>query len=638
MVASDARQLHVRARRTTDTASPAMDQYFEEMLARAVLAYLIDEDMYLLAEHLCLESPYLKAEHQTLLDGGIPVNYLRLSLREIVRDFTKMQAQMLRLVNLCSEAVVMPNDKSVLVQVDHLLEVLKECGTAQTLDQIIATMQPFTYTISPGPVAVGTAEADTSTGLMQPPNVPDTHLTMNANEGPVFYLAPTPLTDPPAVDNQPVPSRTILSTTYAGCQPAPVPPHTKPTAPKPDAGGGGGGSVRSSATPLDTHPILAGAGSSRSTSSQKRSHIRILDFSTPALARNNPSASVAAHGSARRALLSTTTQTDAPPATGNRTAPAEAHEPKPKKRATRRRSYGRYRRRLVARRTAGGQTTLRVARAACGQSARRPASSTDNGRKAGKAKPLDLSNKSNDSSTRTGPPSMTKQQAGSGGRLAAYSPSQQPPTASTKATGEGAITNTATFTAACALTGSPGCPVDPLVVYPMTPRFLNRPLQVLGTLSPLLATLDSTVAPATSGGGPPGGSGQRVGNGPHPLRQMPDINTPSYPITPGCTITPSPPPDGGTPYYEPQDPGPPQDEPPDGGILYVRYRERTPGRESDRPAPAPPPPPAVSHAQQLAAARFEIVCDGRVFQVTNTPLIELHEQRPLERTEPARTQ
>uniref|UniRef100_A0A182SBE2 Uncharacterized protein n=1 Tax=Anopheles maculatus TaxID=74869 RepID=A0A182SBE2_9DIPT len=48
------------------------------------------------------------------------------------------------------------------------------------------------------------------------------------------------------------------------------------------------GATRSNATPLD-NPILPGTVSSRSTSSRKRSHIRILDFGTPPFKRGSPS-------------------------------------------------------------------------------------------------------------------------------------------------------------------------------------------------------------------------------------------------------------------------------------------------------------------------------------------------------------
>uniref|UniRef100_A0A182QJH3 Uncharacterized protein n=1 Tax=Anopheles farauti TaxID=69004 RepID=A0A182QJH3_9DIPT len=588
------------------SAQPAMDQYFEEMIARIVLAYLIDEDMYVLAEQLCQESPYLKPEHQTMLNGEIPVNYLRLSLREIVRDFTKMQGQLLRLVNLCSAAVPLPNDKSVVVQMDHLLGLLKE-GTGQMLDQIIALLAPAVAETLPN-----------STDLS-----PSSKLFTVVAPG--FFIQPTEDFPPPTDDHkpstvpQPAPPPIIPSTTYPTNQPPPPPPPDPDPDPDPPAKPTetkiklSDSAVRPGATPLD-HPILPRTGNSQSTSSQKRSHIRILDFSTPMIKRGSPSTTTATTTVAttttttttttiqpQKELLSTTTQTDEPAMTNQRERTDDAREPKPKKRIPKRKHpYGRYRRRYAARRSASGQTTLPVPNAACRRSTRRPTSRTSTARNATASNALDLSNKSADMSV----DSQTNQQLTS------------PPRQLSTVTATN-ITSTSTNGMSAGLTGSPGCPVDPLAVFPMTPRFLNRPLQVLGTLSPLLGALDSNSASKTAGV-----SASSVPNS-H-TKQLLDINTPGYPITPGCTITPSPPPEGAT-YYQPPEPAP-HDEHSNSPTIYIRYRERLPGHES------PTKPPAVDHALNLAEARFEIVYDdGQVCQITTSPLFELYNTPPATR-------
>uniref|UniRef100_A0A182SNM0 Uncharacterized protein n=1 Tax=Anopheles maculatus TaxID=74869 RepID=A0A182SNM0_9DIPT len=84
--------------------------------------------------------------------------------------------------------------------------------------------------------------------------------------------------------------------------------------------------------------------------------------------------------------------------------------------------------------------------------------------------------------------------------------------------------------------GSPACPIDPLALCPMTPRFLTRPLQPLCMLSPLLGTLDLSGI-------------SQVKSHSH-SKPATDINTPGYPITPGNAITPSPSPEGSVSYYE----------------------------------------------------------------------------------------
>lgn len=185
--------------------------------------------------------------------------------------------------------------------------------------------------------------------------------------------------------------------------------------------------------------------------------------------------------------------------------------------------------------------------------------------------------------------------------------------------------------------GSPGCPVDPLAVYPMTPRFLTRPLQPLCMLSPLLGPLDMS-----------GVSQLKSGSHSKPT----DINTPGYPITPGCATTPSPPPDSGpgVSYYEggkPTEPPAPGAEraevgaPGDDGeasdgeeagqcyepqltlaagseeirIVYQREGTRRLGTLRERD----------SEYEERLASRIEIDNGQRVFQIAISPIINLFE-------------
>ncbi|XP_049299001.1 mucin-17-like [Anopheles funestus] len=686
-----------------------MENEFNEVAARAVLAYLYDHDMYKLAEQFCMANPYLETDRRSLQEGNLPVNFLHKPLKVVMKEFIVMQSQLLQLVNLCSGAISFPQSSSILELVDHLIKVLKSSGTGQVLKTVISTLPACIdwsethSTTEPQPVPPNVVEhtnggtvqgssdmsfsADSLLGQDLIITASDMSLMETITrcveldtmplimENAVFTEQPSAVKAntlngiitvgniPPASGTQS--NQTYTSTPSASTVPMitpqqtnqskkpthnvtlPLPHDNVPTAttnpslsiakgqqqapsvskanteklPPPTTGSLltlGTGVARSNATPLD-NPIVPGAVSSRSTSSRKQSHIRILDFGTPPVKRGSPSVvgpspvipspivSVPQRSLPVLKLTPTVCVADRnqpPVQTAN-------EETKPKKVIVKRR-LKRYGTRKQIKRIVGGKLSSKklVKRTMPKRQMHSP----------------DSLHQQSDSINCTQPSNVSQSnrnclQPKVNASTINMSPAKscRPPSASpTRAV----------------VPGSPSCPVDPLAVCPMTPRFLTRPLQPLCMLSPLLGTLDASAI-------------SHIKSTSH-TKQTTDINTPRYPITPGNTITPSPPTECVS-YYE--------SEP--GTVNTARKtgtNDETDDSETDRsesPGVAKPQltlaasegseeisiqyvererfqPVMVEDREFNArlAARIEIDNGNRVFQIAVSPLITLYEDYP----------
>uniref|UniRef100_A0A182SZ17 Wiskott-Aldrich syndrome protein family member n=1 Tax=Anopheles maculatus TaxID=74869 RepID=A0A182SZ17_9DIPT len=384
--------------------------------------------------------------------------------------------------------------------------------------------------------------------------------------------------------------------------------------------------TRSNATPLD-NPILPGTVSSRSTSSRKRSHIRILDFGTPAVKRGSPStvgrpspliSSPALHSVPKRAVL---VQKQPTPATNqgyiNSPGPPPLPPPpppaapplsipndklKPKKVIVKRRiirsgvrrqdkriiSTKLYPKRLVA--------TIIPKSIEPPQDNPQPTGTTDT------TEPINLSKRCDYTSARKFP------------TITNLPPSFRPASTSPPRS---------------VVPGSPTCPIDPLALCPMTPRFLTRPLQPLCMLTPVLGTLDLSGI-------------SHVKSLSH-SKPATDINTPRYPITPGNAITPSP--ERSVSYYEGETTSnerttaPADNHRSDGSpgtskqpLLTLTANSEEIVIRYDEKASLPLRVRNDQHEREVAAqlaARIEIDDgNGKVFQIAVSPLMELYKDHP----------
>uniref|UniRef100_A0A182Y7G4 Uncharacterized protein n=1 Tax=Anopheles stephensi TaxID=30069 RepID=A0A182Y7G4_ANOST len=590
-----------------------MEKQYNEVAARAVLAYLYDHDMYSLAEQFCMANPYLKV-HQGALEKGItPVSSLQKPLRDVLKEFIVMQSQLLQLVNLCSSVIEFPHASSVVVLADHLINVLKTSGTGEVMRAVVSTIPASEWSAEHSPaaptrnVSYGGANTTGSSQTLQeqPYSAGDAvlgqeiiisssdmslieTLTRCVNtdssmpivvENPIYSrphsaLNGTVLTTenvPPPYTKQSNGQQTTSTTTIAPTpqsnqpnkrphhattlqqaresEPAsssnhPPPPSAAATVPPvPTSVPKDGtdklpssaatkltnGATRSNATPLD-HPILPGAVSSRSTSSRKRSHIRILDFGTPPLKRGSPSTigrpspvipSPAQLNAPKRAILME--EQPAPVSNrGNVTPPvpppppppsANQHDkPIPKKVLIK--GIIQCGKRIICTGVGSKRPDARTTPKSMPPSPAipRPTATSDTNQ------PINLCKRSEHASAQTSCSTTTTTNLSTAKKLplALRPPSASPPRS--------------------IMPGSPAFPIDPLALCPMTPRFLTRPLQPLCMLSPLLGTLDQ--------------SGISQAKSHSHSKPATDINTPGYPITPGNAITPSPTLSDSVSYYE----------------------------------------------------------------------------------------
>uniref|UniRef100_A0A182P7X8 Uncharacterized protein n=1 Tax=Anopheles epiroticus TaxID=199890 RepID=A0A182P7X8_9DIPT len=328
----------------------AMEKQYNEVAARAVLGYLYDHDMYMLAEQFCIDCPYLGTGSSSFEWTRLPATVLQKPLQQVMKEFIAMQSQLLQLVNLCSTVVPFPPTESAVVLVDHLINLLKSSNMLGMFNEVIGNqpdynpiqdIQPQPIPPTPPEIVVGGSAASldipiepvgstavpassispvhgmaVNTPHMGPiePNPPPTAvqeqqpLAINQTEG-VTLCVP-----PPSTDNQSKPTAilatvtnntVVLSPQQINQLKKPVSVEGKPAAsptsgahehpaPQPTEKGQsaltGTDATQSNATPLD-NPIVSGTTSSRSTSSRKRTHIRILDFGTPPIKRGSPSTS-----------------------------------------------------------------------------------------------------------------------------------------------------------------------------------------------------------------------------------------------------------------------------------------------------------------------------------------------------------
>ncbi|XP_040174249.1 extensin-like [Anopheles arabiensis] len=718
----------------------AMEKQYHEVAARAVLGYLYDHDMYMLAEQFCMDCPYLRADQGSFELGRIPVNVLQKPLQQVMKEFIAMQSQLLQLVNLCSTVVAFPHTDSTMVLVDHLINVLKSSGTGPVLDAVITTLPAYSAAWAdsqspppshptPPPAAAGPPTVLNTSDSMQDSNVSTISVQSRLEEdismmpvdlSMIETVAPDPLPTsahkrPPVSADQPVPveqqhpspacglaqqsnSPAVRSHPHQHSKPSPVtvtlqspqetellatnPPQVAPVGASdenvpPAATTTTAASVtladppRSNATPLD-NPIVPGTASSRSTSSRKRTHIRILDFGTPPYKRGSPSTSGYSSSTGRRLSpppkavtptvrprpvlkLPVTEEEQATPAPPPAHPPppaqppsppppppvqpsspppppppppsATTEQPQPKKEIVQRQRS----KRAVASKpetetippskipTPPAKVPAATEPAPTTSSCQPTTSSAMVPPNPPKEAPAPSSStKSPRRATTTSQPPNQHHTKAKEVPVSVRPPSRSPPRSLLPP-------------------GTPGCPVDPLAVYPMTPRFLTRPLQPLCMLTPLLGPLDIS-----------GVSQLKSGSHSKPS----DINTPGYPITPGCASTPSPPPDSGpgVSYYEggkPTAPPAPSAEraevgaPGDDGeasdgeeagqyfepqltlaagseeirVVHQREGRRRPGTLRERD----------SEYEERLASRIEIDNGQRVFQIAIAPIINLFE-------------
>ncbi|XP_050069111.1 uncharacterized protein LOC126557390 [Anopheles maculipalpis] len=591
-----------------------MEKQYHEVAARAVLAYLYDHDMYSLAEQFCMANPYLRADQGALERGVMPVSSLHKPLRDVLKEFIVMQSQLLQLVNLCSSVIEFPIASSVLVLADHLIQVLKTSGTAEVLKTVVSTIPVCTdWSVEHSPTATTSDHShtvgDNSTGSLQTLqeqsysagntlleqdiiiSASDMHLieTLTACvesdsslpilvdnavfSGPSSAVKSYGLNGVLTVENvsySDVKQSTVQQATTASVNTSPrnnqlnkqplgtgqqqVREPITSNKPAPNAGDNvpkestvklpstaavitidklTNGTTRSNETPLD-NPIVPGTVSSRSTSSRKRSHIRILDFGTPPFKRGSPSTvgrpspvipSPALVNVPKRAIPLEKQHLASSINQGNTHQPVQPapppppavqnDEPKPKKVINKRRivrcGVRRQGKRIIGTKLYTKRLVPRMMPKSVPPPSTIPPQPTSDTNQ-----PINLSKRADPPSTHKHHPSSAILSTAKKHPLALQAPSASPPRSN--------------------VLGSPACPIDPLALCPMTPRFLTRPLQPLCMLSPLLGTLDlSCVSQAKSHS--------------H-SKPTTDISTPGYPITPGNTITPSPPPTDTFSYYD----------------------------------------------------------------------------------------
>ncbi|XP_061500828.1 uncharacterized protein LOC4576134 [Anopheles gambiae] len=736
----------------------AMEKQYHEVAARAVLGYLYDHDMYMLAEQFCMDSPYLRADQGSFELGRIPVNVLQKPLQQVMKEFIAMQSQLLQLVNLCSTVVAFPHTDSTMVLVDHLINVLKSSGTGPVLDAVITTLPAYSAAWAdsqspppshptPPPAAAGPPTALNTSGSMQDSTVsafsvqsqlePDLSM-MPVDLSMIETVAPDPLPTsahkrPPVSADQPVPVEQHPSPACGLAQqsnspanrshphvhphqlskPPPVtvtlqsshdtellatnPPEVAPVGasdenvpPVATTTAAAGVTLtdppRSNATPLD-NPIVPGTASSRSTSSRKRTHIRILDFGTPPYKRGSPSTGGYSSSAGRRPSpppkavtptvrprpvlkLPVTEEeqaTSAPPPPPPAQPPppvqppspppppppvqpssptppppapsAQTEQPQPKKEIVQRRPKRPEEQQRSKRAVASKPQTETIPRSTIPTPPAKVPAVTEPVPTTSTCQPSTSSAMVPPNPPKEAPAPSSSTKSPRRGTTTTITTSQPPSQHHTKAKEVPVSVRPPSRSPPRSLLppGSPGCPVDPLAVYPMTPRFLTRPLQPLCMLSPLLGPLDMS-----------GVSQLKSGSHSKPT----DINTPGYPITPGCATTPSPPSDSGpgVSYYEggkPTEPPAPGAEraevgaPGDDGeasdgeeaeqcyepqltlaagseeirIVYQRVGTRRLGTLRERD----------SEYEERLASRIEIDNGQRVFQIAISPIINLFE-------------
>uniref|UniRef100_A0A182JTK2 LisH domain-containing protein n=1 Tax=Anopheles christyi TaxID=43041 RepID=A0A182JTK2_9DIPT len=707
-----------------------MERQYNEAAARAVLGYLYDHDMYMLAEQFCIDCPYLGMDQSTFERGRIPVNVLQKPLEQVMKEFIAMQSQLLQLVNICSSVVAFPHTDSPIVLVGHLINVLKSSGTGQVFDAVISTLPSYngwddstphppsqppppdtaprdevqnmnasahnstvsslatdtlhsvnasvvspnesiTRCVEPQPIPMVveklTEPINISTFQNSPVNgkriTPDSipspgdkqsNPPANNTNNPTVTLSPHctnhPNKPPVSVTLKPSQETELLATTNP---PKVTSVRNEPTSENTRTLHGvtivGVDPPRSNATPLD-NPILPGTASSRSTSSRKRTHIRILDFGTPPFKRDSPATAYCSSAnrqpspppmktpyihaipvlkfppSAERSLEQQRRSVLSQP-------PVQTEQLKPKKVNAKRR----LKRLGLRKRSKRTVSSITIKNKLVAETILRTKKLTP---KAVPRQPDTPFTSCQPSATKLVQGNHPKDEPASSSSINYVSPIRSTTsqllhnTKEPSPTKEGPVVRPLSGSPPRALMppGSPGCPVDPLAIYPMTPRFLTRPLQPLCMLSPLLGPLDLS-------------SISQIKSISH--TKPSDINTPCYPITPGCAITPSPPPDSVS-YYEGKPPPPvctgregnrAEDEAYDSEPseeangasrepqltlttndeeITIRYQEGQrqlgPLRERD------------SEYDERLASRIEIDNGHRVFQIAISPIINLFEK------------
>uniref|UniRef100_A0A182W4Q1 LisH domain-containing protein n=1 Tax=Anopheles minimus TaxID=112268 RepID=A0A182W4Q1_9DIPT len=564
-----------------------MENNVDEVTARAVLAYLYDNDMYDLAEQFYLRSPYLEEERGSMLDGSLPINYLQKPLQTMFQEYTTMQSQLLQLVNRSNNLVNYPHSYSVQERVDVFLEFVQTCtvqaSSASAPSHVVANAHDLEYSV--------TDELCHSAPLVASVSNNNLAITPGAIEDSAAAETEAPnKLDNTSASNEPRENRTATSTPFSSAlrqqiyptenvprdnaqavkvvQQAPlanaenIPPNCA--------------LPRANATPHD-HPIVSGTASSRSTSSRNKSHIRILDFDTPPQLGSSPNPVIPTPAQVQPQLTSNV-NTKPKKLTGQSCMLCKRpmrHGKKVQKKMGKR---------SVLKRCITSRGSLHTCTVPSNRNETTIKTTTDC------APTINMS------------------------PVKALPNAFWPPSTSPSRT-DGPDS-------------PPACPIDPLAMCPMTPRFLIRPLQPLFMLSPLLGTLDASAISNVKSNSP---------------TKPTDINTPRYPITPGNAITPSPPPYNVS-YYESEQSGDhndrlvPADEPDysEPGVasagtpkpqLTLTASERSTEIAIQYVEREQLPPVAEHDPEFFArlASRIEIDNGNRVFQIAVSPTIALYE-------------
>uniref|UniRef100_A0A182IKB3 Uncharacterized protein n=1 Tax=Anopheles atroparvus TaxID=41427 RepID=A0A182IKB3_ANOAO len=331
-------------------------------------------------------------------------------------------------------------------------------------------------------------------------------------------------------------------------------------------------------TPPDNPIVKDASGGTRSTSSRKRSHIRILDFGTPASKRSSSvpgSADNTETGAYSRKLFA-----DHQPSSPAKPIGGAEEEYFQHKKGT-----------AMASETKKGTVPSNLQHAALPRASRIATRSStkkalgDNG--------ISVSSAVTNTSKLPTKDSIPKM-------------APRPETTGTVRSAD-STTNLVAVEAMALQAAHPETPfkIDPLFDYPMTPRFLTNPFLSVSKLDASAMSVAPHREQCLAGGSSAGA-----------LSETADINTPGYPITPGAPGTPKsqPSPHSAVCYYRP-----------DEGDAIHPPNETLPGQE--RHAGQASPAECVSEDFD----KMEIVSGGLVFVISSTPLMELYQQEPTTR-------